>query len=133
MKQLILLVLFLGGCVTANAQQSMNSLPANTAELLKGFNESTLLSSMQQSLGTQILQIGNNNNIEIEAKQMEVKQFGENQSLYYTETSKLQESNMNIQMEGVNNYIEVYGNNSIMENMQINVSGSDKSIIVRNY
>lgn len=133
MKQLILLVLFLGGCVTASAQQSMSSLPANTTELLKGFSESTLLSSMQQSLGTQILQIGNNNNIEIEAKQMEVKQFGENQSLYYTETSKLQESNMNIQMEGVNNYIEVYGNNTIMENMQINVSGNDKSIIVRNY
>jgi hypothetical protein len=133
MKQFVLLALFLGCYMTASAQQPSNNFSFDRNNFSVNTTESTLLTTMTQSVSTQILQIGNNNNIEIEAKQMQVTQLGDNHSLYYTETSKLQDSNMNIQMDGVNNYIEIYGNNSIIENMQINVSGSDKSIIIRNY
>ncbi|KAA5531746.1 hypothetical protein [Paenimyroides baculatum] len=132
MKNILSTILALLGTLTVSAQQANNSL-TNNKELQKVHPETLMLNALNNTQGTYIVQTGNYNEVTIEAQQMQVNQTGDHQLLYYTETSKLEPSNMNINMEGANNYIEIYGNNSIMENMSINVQGNDRSVIIRNY
>ncbi|WCM43345.1 hypothetical protein MG290_06700 [Flavobacterium sp. CBA20B-1] len=136
MKNRLAVYFSLFGCITLSAQQTQQSSISSDIKEIQNrqmFTESMLLNSMNQTVGTQITQIGNNNIAQLETQQMQVNQTGDQQLLFYTETSKLQPSNMNIQMQGTNNYMEIYGNNSIMENMSVKVSGNDRSIIIRNY
>lgn len=95
--------------------------------------ESYLLSTFVNNTGTNVLQIGNNNHSSLETNTMNVVQSGDNQLLFYSETNKLEDNNLNVQMQGNNNYIEIVGNNSIMDQMKINLNGSNKTIIIRNY
>lgn len=132
MKNILSTILVLLGTLTVSAQQENNSL-ANNRELQNVHPETLMLNALNNTQGTYVVQTGNYNEVTIEAQQMQVNQTGDHQLLYYTETSKLESSNMNINMEGANNYIEIYGNNSIMENMSINVQGNDRSVIIRNY
>ena len=132
MKNILSTILALLGTLTVSAQQANNSL-TNNKELQKVHPETLMLNALNNTQGTYIVQTGNYNEVAIEAQQMQVNQTGDHQLLYYTETSKLEPSNMSINMEGANNYIEIYGNNSIMENMSINVQGNDRSVIIRNY
>lgn len=132
MKNILSTILALLGTLTVSAQQANNSL-VNNKELQKVNPETLMLNALNNTQGTYVVQTGNYNEVTIEAQQMQVNQTGDHQLLYYTETSKLEPSNMNINMEGANNYIEIYGNNSIMENMSINVQGNDRSVIIRNY
>lgn len=132
MKNILPTILVLLGTLTVSAQQANNSL-ANNKELQNVHPETLMLNALNNTQGTYVVQTGNYNEVTIEAQQMQVNQTGDHQLLYYTETSKLESSNMNIHMEGANNYIEIYGNNSIMENMSINVQGNDRSVIIRNY
>lgn len=133
MKNILSTVLALLGTLAANAQQAGNSYLVNSKESPKVHPETLMLNTLKNTQGTYIVQTGNYNQVAVESQQMQVNQAGDYQHLYYTETSKLESSNMNINMEGANNYIEVYGNNSIMENMSINVQGNDRSVIIRNY
>lgn len=133
MKNILSTVLALLGTLAANAQQAGNSYLVNSKESPKVHPETLMLNTLNNTQGTYIVQTGNYNQVAIESQQMQVNQAGDYQHLYYTETSKLESSNMNVNMEGANNYIEVYGNNSIMENMSINVQGNDRSVIIRNY
>lgn len=133
MKNILSTVLALLGTLAANAQQAGNSYLVNSKESPKVHPETLMLNTLNNTQGTYIVQTGNYNQVAIESQQMQVNQAGDYQHLYYTETSKLESSNMNINMEGANNYIEIYGNNSIMENMSINVQGNDRSVIIRNY
>ena len=132
MKNILSTILALLGTLTVSAQQANNSL-TNNKELQKVHPETLMLNTLNNTQGTYIVQTGNYNQVAIESQQMQVNQAGNYQHLYYTETSKLEPSNMNVNMEGANNYIEIYGNNSIMENMSINVQGNDRSVIIRNY
>ena len=133
MKNILSTVLALLGTLAANAQQTGNSYLVNSKESPKVHPETLMLNTLNNTQGTYIVQTGNYNQVAVESPQMQVNQAGDYQHLYYTETSKLESSNMNVNMEGANNYIEVYGNNSIMENMSINVQGNDRSVIIRNY
>lgn len=132
MKNILSTIVALLGTITVSAQQANNSL-ADKKELQKVHPETLMLNALNSTQGTYVVQTGNYNEVTIESQQMQVSQAGDYQHLYYTETSKLEPSNMNINMEGANNYIEIYGNNSIMENMSINVQGNDRSVIIRNY
>lgn len=133
MKNILSTFFALLGTIAVSAQSAENSYLADKKELQKVHPETLILNGLNSTSGTYVVQSGNYNQIDIESNQMQVNQAGEYQSLYYTETSKLEPSNMNINMEGANNYIEIYGNNSIMENMSINVQGNDRSVIIRNY
>lgn len=132
MKNTATIILSFFGLMNLSAQQKNNSL-VDSKDLPKVHPETLMLNALNNTQGTYIVQTGNYNDVTIEAQQMQVNQTGDHQLLYYTETSKLEPSNMNINMEGANNYIEIYGNNSIMENMSINVQGNDRSVIIRNY
>ncbi|HLV24066.1 MAG TPA: hypothetical protein VKY36_04740 [Moheibacter sp.] len=82
--------------------------------------------------GTQVLQLGNENLAVIDANKIEVTQNGDQQQFYYTETSILP-SDFKINVEGNSNYVEVVGNNQIINNMTINIQGDNRNVIIRNY
>src|SRR5699024_4875816 len=79
-----------------------------------------------------ILQLGSYNHTEIYGTNLNLNQTGENQHFYYRE-STLTPSNIQVEMEGKDNYIEILGNNSILENMSIKLNGDYRSVIIRNY
>jgi len=133
MKNIVVKLCVLFCTITSNAQSFENLAIADLKKEQPQNMEAIMLQRINSSQGSQVVQIGDYNVVNVESQQMQVQQTGENQMLFYTETSKLTPSNLNVNMEGVNNYIEVYGNNSIMENMTINHQGNDKSIIIRNY
>ena len=128
------ILLFTFFCVfTLSAQTTQASFLSDKKELQQIHPEALILTELNRVDGTHVVQIGDYNLATIESQNMQVNQIGDYQLLYYNETSKLQPSNLNVNMEGANNYIEIYGNNSIMENMSINVQGNDRSVIIRNY
>lgn len=133
MKNIVLKICVLFCTITSSAQQYENLAIVDHKKEQTQHLEAIMLQRINSSQGSQVVQIGDYNAVNVESQQMQVQQTGEHQLLFYTETSKLTPSNLNVNMEGVNNYIEVYGNNSIMENMTINHQGNDKSIIIRNY
>lgn len=102
----------------------------------QSLSESDLLQYISYNSGgmydTQVIQLGNQNTAVIDAKQISVTQNGDYQQFYYTETSILP-SDLNVNIEGTNNYVEVYGNNQIMDNMSINIVGDNRNVIIRNY
>ena len=81
---------------------------------------------------TQIIQIGDSNKAEIHAQQLNLKQNGTNQEFLYI-NSNTNPSNLTVEMNGGNNYMEVLGSNQIVDNMQITVEGDYRTIIIRNY
>lgn len=81
---------------------------------------------------TFVQQIGNNNYAQIEANQATITQTGDNQQFYYSESSILP-SNVNVNVEGHNSYVEIIGNNEILNNMTINIQGDNRNVIIRNY
>lgn len=133
MKNIVLKICVLFCTITSSAQQFENLAIADLKKEQPQHLETIMLQRINSTNANQVVQIGDYNVVNVESQQIQVQQTGEHQLLYYTETSKLTPSNLNVNMEGVNNYIEVYGNNSIMENMTINHQGNDKSIIIRNY
>lgn len=133
MKNLFLSSVFLLCMISGYAQKTENQNIFDFTKDQTQHQETLMLQRIIEQTTSQVIQTGDNNLVNVESKQMHIQQTGEQQLLYYTETSKLIPSNLNVNMEGINNYIEIYGNNSIIENMSINLQGNDKSIIIRNY
>lgn len=137
MKRISFIFFFLAIASALHAQQKTN--PKQTRDKVTevqkaAYTESMLLQYMRTNgSGVQVLQLGDHNVVNAEANQLQVSQVGNQQSLYFTKSSKLQPSNINVNMQGANNYIEIQGNNSITENMTINMSGNERSLIIRNY
>ena len=133
MKTIFLSIGFFLCMMSINAQEIDKQPTIDYTKDQTLHHETLMLQRINGYAASQVIQIGDNNLVNVESQQMQVQQTGEHQLLYYTESSKLIPSNLNVNMEGINNYIEVYGNNSIIENMSINVQGNDRSIIIRNY
>ncbi len=133
MKTIFLSIGFFLCMMSINAQEIDKQPTIDYTKDQTQHHETLMLQRINGYATSQVIQIGDNNLVNVESQQMQVQQTGEHQLLYYTESSKLIPSNLNVNMEGINNYIEVYGNNSIIENMSINVQGNDRSIIIRNY
>lgn len=98
-------------------------------------SEAELLNYISQNSGnysTEILQYGNHNTAEVNAKELTLIQNGSSQQFYYTETSILP-SNLSINVEGHNTHVEVVGNNQIMDNIIINIQGDNRNVLIRNY
>lgn len=91
------------------------------------------ISANQATLYTaEVVQAGIQNSANIEASTVSLTQVGSNQQFYYTETS-IMPSALTVNMEGTNNYVEVFGNNEIINDMTINITGNDRMVIIRNY
>ena len=81
---------------------------------------------------TQVIQMGNQNTAVIDANSISVTQTGDLNQFYYTESSILP-SDLNINIEGTNNYVEVFGNNQILDGLTITIQGDDRNVIINNY
>lgn len=101
----------------------------------QSLTEADLLDYITQNnseYSVQILQYGNHNIAEVDAKELTLTQNGSSQQFFYTESSILP-SNLNVNVEGHNNSVEVVGNNQIMDNMIINIQGDNRNVLIRNY
>jgi hypothetical protein len=119
----------------------MKTLTLLIAFLIIGFShaqdlsERDLIQYISNNSGlnvTQVLQIGDFNYADVNANNINLIQKGTNQEFYFQESS-ITPSNINVEMMGTNNYLEILGSNSIMENMKITVEGDYRSIIINNY
>jgi len=121
MKNKLILTALLVYCLTSAQQQ---------------LSESQLMEYITMNSGymynTQILQLGNENQAVIDANNIELTQIGEGQQFYYTETSIIP-SEIKVNIEGNGSYVEIYGNNQIMNNVTINIEGDNRNVIIRNY
>ena len=83
-----------------------------------------------------ILQFGENNYINIDSSvksEQKVNQIGDNNYFNYIDFYNSADMNLDIFQEGNNSSIQVYGMNSLMKDMQIKQSASDKTLIITNY
>lgn len=122
MKTLALILFIILGIITGKAQ----SKALTEQDLL----EFITLTNMGQL--TQVTQFGNFNQATIKGKQLSLNQLGNNQDFFYTETS-IVPSNFQINVEGNGNYVEIYGNNQILDKISINITGDNRNVVIRNY
>lgn len=83
-----------------------------------------------------ILQFGNNNNIDINSSgksQQKVNQIGDNNNFQYLDYYNSADMSLNVLQDGNNSSIQVYGMNSMMKDMLIKQSASNKTLIITNY
>lgn len=90
------------------------------------------MTTTEMTTGNKVLQLGNQNHAEIRGTNLSVSQEGDSQHFYYQEAT-LTPSNVQVEMIGQDNYVEILGNNNITENMSIKVNGDYRSVIIRNY
>ncbi|MFZ4930984.1 hypothetical protein [Chryseobacterium sp. Mn2064] len=83
-----------------------------------------------------VIQIGDYNKAELSLNaktDIDVKQLGDYNTLYFINSFTDKENKTSITAQGNNNIIDVTGSNSVSDGMQINVKGDNKTIFVRNY
>ena len=95
-----------------------------------GYSESNFLQSVA------ILQFGNNNNIDINSSgksQQKVNQIGDNNNFQFIDFYNSSDMSLDVLQDGNNSSIQVYGVNSLMKDMLIKQSASNKTLIITNY
>lgn len=83
-----------------------------------------------------ILQFGDRNYININSfgkSEQKVNQIGDNNYFNYIDFYNSADMNLDIFQDGNNSSIQVYGMNSLMKDMQIKQSASDKTLIITNF
>lgn len=101
-----------------NNNESFVRYQANNATInlvQRGFSNSTLIDVVANEITYSIIQNGNQNRV------------------FNLSNNPALNQNMDIIQNGVNHDLTIYGSNSLSENIKINMQGSDRSIIVRNF
>lgn len=82
---------------------------------------------------SQVLQVGNHNRVEAALfnNSMNIIQLGKENQFNYLATG-MQNNTLTVSMQGSANRVEVVGNNSISNGMQIEIIGNRKQIYVNN-
>jgi|AntDeeMinimDraft_5_1070356.scaffolds.fasta_scaffold00357_18 hypothetical protein len=120
---------------TAQAQYDLQ--PGSQQSTLSEINErqellNNYFNTNKNASDTNVMQIGNYNSAYIDGNKIKLNQQGQDQSFYYYETSILP-SDLNVNVEGINTSVEIFGNNQILNRATINIKGNDRSVIIRNY
>lgn len=79
-----------------------------------------------------ITQEGDNNAASVYGRNLKLNQNGSYQQTFINETS-LMPSNMQVNVEGRNSYVEIVGSNNILNNARLTIKGDNRSVIIRNY
>jgi hypothetical protein len=103
--------------------------------------EMTLIEQQKKSISTNLNivslnQIGDKNQIDIKSNNnnsQEVVQKGNNNYYNFINYYNSNPSNFNILQQGNSNSLQIYGENSIIENMSILQKSNFKTIIITNY
>lgn len=91
---------------------------------------------MNTGYASHIIQMGDYNNAELSLNNqtiITVKQLGDYNALYFTNSFTDKETKTAIITQGSNNIIDVTGSNSISDGIQINVRGDNRTVFMRNY
>lgn len=83
-----------------------------------------------------IIQMGDYNKAELSLNNktiITVKQLGDYNALYFTNSFSEKETKAAIITQGSNNIIDITGSNSISDGIQINVKGDNRTVFMRNY
>ncbi|MDM1398120.1 hypothetical protein HX049_13170 [Myroides odoratimimus] len=96
---------------------------------------STLINSSSSDI--KYTQIGNQNSIDVlttsqESKQT-IDQIGDQNKYSHYNYNSTKVENINIIQKGNNQNIDVFGQNTMSQDLKITIIGSDKSLIIRNY
>ena len=99
-------------------------------------DDPSLLKTNVQSY-VNLVQVGNENNIYINSLQVgdnqTINQVGnQNNYEYYNYYSK-ENSNLNVNQEGILNSLQIFGENSLMKNATINQKSNFKTVVIKNY
>ena len=107
---------------------------SNNANYAKSDN--TNLGKEQNTLGVVLNQVGTNNTIDIKStsnNSQEVTQSGDGNYYKFINYYNNGSSNINILQQGTSNSLQIYGENSIIENISILQKSNNKTIIINNY
>jgi len=114
-------------------QIQLNNNPSLILEN-KTYSEAELLSAQSSSI--KLNQIGNYNQIDIKADVTDsqlVNQFGNQNNYTFINYYNNTPSNFDITQQGNGNFLQIYGENSIIKNLKIVQKSNAKTIIIRNY
>lgn len=142
-KTRFFILVFFGVCSVVIAQNNSLINPEfihqininNAHELLKNEVSENLLTDAQD-VDLFINQIGSNNNLYIRKNSLSsqtIEQSGENNYFSFINYYNSQPSNFEVLQHGKSNSIQIYGENSIINNLQIIQKTNFKSIIIKNY
>ncbi len=113
-------------------QIQLNNNPSLILEN-KPYSEAELL---VQSSSIELNQIGNYNQIDIKADVTDsqlVNQFGNQNNYTFINYYNNTPSKFDITQQGNGNFLQIYGENSIIKNLKIVQKSNAKTIIIRNY
>ena len=117
--------------------QYFQSIKTENAKIVEGnlLNQQNINTKSNYNSEIVILQTGNYNNINVKAnsKKVEINQIGNSNNyefITYYNTNKI---NFEAQQIGNNNQLQVFGQNSIINNMKIVQFSNNKTITITNF
>lgn len=146
-RYIFLTFLFFFNCIysTINAQQVSDenayiinqyfqNINASEATLLENNKPGSL--SIEQVDYIKLSQVGNNNQINIKSSigdSQTVGQFGNGNNYEFINYYNSNISNFNITQQGNSNSLEIYGENSLIKNINIVQKADFQTLIIKNY
>ncbi|MCL1676231.1 hypothetical protein ACV0BM_002000 [Elizabethkingia meningoseptica] len=124
------IVLFLAVFWTKAQQMSWEQINSHTVEDLM------LRQNIEKNSNSNTIQIGDYNEARLilnAQTDIQVKQTGDYNSLYYINSFTDTETKTSVITRGDNNIVDITGSNSISKDMVLNVKGDNMIVFMRNY
>ncbi|HFK5570972.1 TPA: hypothetical protein ACG0AO_002789 [Elizabethkingia meningoseptica] len=124
------IVLFLAVFWTKAQQMSWEQINSHTVEDLM------LRQNIEKNSNSNTIQIGDYNEARLMLNaqtDIQVKQTGDYNSLYYINSFTDTETKTSVITRGDNNIVDITGSNSISKDMMLNVKGDNMIVFMRNY
>lgn len=124
------IVLFLAVFWTKAQQMSWEQINSHTVEDLM------LRQNIEKNSNSNTIQIGDYNEARLMLNaqtDIQVKQTGDYNSLYYINSFTDTETKTSVITRGDNNIVDITGSNSISKDMMLNIKGDNMIVFMRNY
>ncbi|MDE5431156.1 hypothetical protein [Elizabethkingia meningoseptica] len=124
------IVLFMAVFWTKAQQMRWEQINSHTVEDLM------LRQNIEKNSNSNTIQIGDYNEARLilnEQTDIQVKQTGDYNSLYYINSFTDTETKTSVITRGANNIVDITGSNSISKDMMLNVKGDNMIVFMRNY
>lgn len=124
------IVLFMAVFWTKAQQMRWEQINSHTVEDLM------LRQNIEKNSNSNTIQIGDYNEARLilnEQTDIQVKQTGDYNSLYYINSFTDTETKTSVITRGDNNIVDITGSNSISKDMMLNIKGDNMIVFMRNY
>lgn len=116
--------------------QTIFSENINSNNVLDYFSRLQTNGSVDSGSSTDLItQIGNANTVEVidmKANYLQLSQTGDYNTTFFVNPNN-HPTDLEVNVTGTNNHVDITGSNSISEGMKINIHANDMMIFVRNY